>query len=102
MEINNKPEKHINDIVRSEYQPTLKEKVVGSKVARKIFYVGVAIFIYSAGLAMAALAEESPPPSPFPGQETREPRGEHYGRDKTNGNHYGFRNIDKGNKYGWE
>lgn len=104
--MNKKPE-HLNDIVGSEalYHPTLRERVLGSKVAKTILYVGVAIIIYSTSLAMAALAN-GPPSPPFPpGQETEEPKGKNKGWENSQGNHYhkGWENS-QGNHYhkGWK
>ena len=107
MEMNNKSEKYINDIVGSEalYHPTLKERVLGSKVAKTMPCLGVAVVIYSTAFAMYASANEEPPTPPFPGQETKEPKGKHKGWDNSQGNHYnkGFENS-QGNHYhkGWE
>ena len=106
MEMNNKPEKHINDIVGSEalYHPTIKERVLGSKVAKGIVYAGVVILIYSS-LAMGVLAEDPPTP-PYPGGPTvQEPKGKNKGWEDSQGNHYhkGWEDS-QGNHYhkGWE
>ena len=103
MEMNKKSE-HINDIVRSEYQPTLRERVLGSKVSKGIFYLGVATYIFLASGLTAVAGKDTPPPTPpFPGGTTvEEPKGKHEGWG--NGNEYrkGWENS-QGNHYhkGW-